>query len=429
MLRKKLVTFLIVLSLVSSTFYLPVFTPRAQAIFGFGDLVIDIKALATRIADGIAMSLAQRLVDDMVRSTVEWANTGFEGNPAFATNPKQFFADIADGVAGEYIAGTDLAYLCSPFQTQIRLALRNSYTRANRFQCTLTQVVGNIDAFYDDFNEGGWDGWFSMTQNSYNNPYGAYLDAQIELDSRIARELGLKNQQLDWADGFLSYEKCDETDPSYIAPRIVAGVNIPESCRPSAKRIVTPGTTIKSQIDNILPSGLNRLIQVQHVEQLIGAFANGLLNRFVFGPRGLFSPNHRDTFSDSTPPPAIVEPDLCDLAKTVADEGTLDEDCNPIVPGQGSTPSQTNPNASNLPTTLTLETQQQLDRYDELLVIRDSRPGGNWTSADFSAGLPGEFASLLNPLGLAYNAGLICTLNNRFVPIGTSGGSCLTPPN
>ena len=170
MFRKQFITFILILSFISSTFYLPVFTPRTQAIFGLGDIVIDVKALARAIIDGGAMIAAQRLIDSMVRSTVDWAQTGFEGNPAYVTNPNQYFTNIADGVAGEFIEGSDLGYLCSPFQTQIRLALQRQYIRPYQFQCTLTEVVGNIDAFYNDFSEGGWDGWFRMTQNSANNP-------------------------------------------------------------------------------------------------------------------------------------------------------------------------------------------------------------------------------------------------------------------
>jgi len=275
MFRKQFITFILILSFISSTFYLPVFTPRTQAIFGLGDIVIDVKALARAIIDGGAMIAAQRLIDSMVRSTVDWAQTGFEGNPAYVTNPNQYFTNIADGVAGEFIEGSDLGYLCSPFQTQIRLALQRQYIQPYQFQCTLTEVVGNIDAFYNDFSEGGWDGWFRMTQNSANNPIRSYIDGKNELDRRIAKALDTANKQLDWNQGFLSWAECIRTD-----------VDTGECLERGP--VKTPGATIKAQLDRVLPSGLNKLITVQHIEQLISGFATGLLNRYVFGPRGLF---------------------------------------------------------------------------------------------------------------------------------------------
>lgn len=309
MFGKKSITFLLALSLVSSSLYLPVSAPRTRAFIPVAGVVSDpihttvtiaeqIRKTIREIADSIAMIAARVAIQRIVASTVKWAQSGFEGNPAYAVNPQQYFTDIADGIAGEYIAGTDLSYLCSPFQTQVRLALQRSYAQPVQFQCTLTQVIGNIDAFYSDFSQGGWDGWFSMTQNDLNNPYGAFLETQIELDRRIATQIGLKNQMLDWNQGFLSYEKCD-------------GIELDDQINPGKKicvgnkTTVTPGATIKAQLDKVLPSGVESLITVEHWEQLIQAFATGLLTRYVFGSQGLFSNGPalpQSTPSNSLPP-------------------------------------------------------------------------------------------------------------------------------
>lgn len=347
MLAKKIAAFVLTLSIVSSVAYMPVFAPRTQAIFGIGDIVIDIKALAERIVDGIAMALAQQLIDKMVQSTVQWAQSGFEGNPAYATNPEQFFTNIADGVAGEFIAGSDLDYLCSPFQTQIRLALQKQYVDdGTQFQCTLTEVISNIDAFYGDFSQGGWDAWFSMTQNNTNNPYGAFLDAQVELDARIAESLNLQKEQLDWNQGFLSWSDCEATNPPMwqnnasftfddvptqggdlpsqtlnqgilpsrsLNPLHVPGVAEGECIKRGPTK--TPGSTIKSQLDQILPSGLNKLITAQHVDQLVTSFATGLLNRYVFGSQGLFSGGSNNNIDQTKP--TINETDSCETARNL----------------------------------------------------------------------------------------------------------------
>src|SRR3989344_1958601 len=119
--------------------------------------------------DTITIAIAKKFIERMVDSTVKWINTGFEGNPAYATNPKQYFTDIADGVAGEFIRGGDLGFLCSPFRDQIKVSLAQQYYEAEPFQCTLTEILDNsedaITNFYNDFSKGGWDAWFSMTQN------------------------------------------------------------------------------------------------------------------------------------------------------------------------------------------------------------------------------------------------------------------------
>ncbi len=230
--------------------------------------------------DSIALGIAKNTIERIVDSTVEWINSGFQGNPAYVTNPGQYFTDIADGVAGEFIAGNDdLGFLCSPFQANIRLALQASYTKALPFQCTLTEVVGNIENFYNDFSVGGWDGWFAMTQNSANNPYGAYLEAKVELDSRIATAIRLKNQQLDWGRGFLSVEVCDDTE----------GPPAPGERCPGQSRIVTPGSVIESQLQDVLGTGLAQLELADEFDELIGALLGQLLEKSVFSAQGLFS--------------------------------------------------------------------------------------------------------------------------------------------
>jgi hypothetical protein len=301
--KRGLVSFILALSLLAPSF-LPVFTPRAHA---FVDLATT-KMLLLRILDGIAMTTAQKLVDKMVKDTVKWANKGFDGNPAFITNPRQFFSDTADGVAGSFIAGSDLGFLCSPFQNSIRISLAQQYYEApeEQFQCTLSDAIANIDAFYEDFNEGGWDAWFSMTQTPTNNPYGAYLTAKVELDTRIANAIGAADDEKKENQGFLSVKSCNASNPSAadieayetgnygpgsIAQQIADGTVKYDETKSAGTCIEdgpirTAGNTIKAQLDRVLPSGLEKLITVEHVEQLITAFASGLLQRYVFNSEG-----------------------------------------------------------------------------------------------------------------------------------------------
>ena len=297
---KRLVSFLLVFSVVSSTLYLPAFAPKTQAFLGFGDINFEIGSHVRSIVDAIGMAIAQQMIDRMVQSTVKWAQTGFEGNPAYVTDPKQYFTDIADRTAIQFLQDPNsklgfstttsgkirdgIGALCSPFQVQVRLALIKQYIQEPQYQCTLSGVVANIDAFYNDFSQGGWDGWFSMTQNDSNNPYGAFLKAKIDLDSRIASAIGIQKQQLDWNQGFLSWSECEDWELLGFKPD---GSPINGKCEKRGP-VQTPGSVIKSQLDKVLPSGLDKLITAQHMDQLVSSFASGLLTRFVFGPKGLF---------------------------------------------------------------------------------------------------------------------------------------------
>jgi len=299
MFKKKFLTTFLILTLVSSSI-MPLFPRRAEAFLPTFGIVFDPVHNASTIAQTIlafadmaARAIAQAILLDMINSTVDWARSGFDGNPAYITNPRQYFTNIADGTAGEFILGSDLGFLCSPFETQIRLALQRSYAgRSNQFSCTLTDVVDNIDDFYRDFNTGGWDAWFVMTQTSQGNPYSAFIETRGELNRRLASELGLSHSQYELNEGFLSWERCPEGyEPPTGGDVCLFGV---------PKEVATPGNVIKSQLDEVLPANLNRFINAQHLEDLIGAFVSGALNRFVFGEEGLFRGSGDASVSPST---------------------------------------------------------------------------------------------------------------------------------
>ena len=226
--------------------------------------------------DSILIVTTKITIAKLVDSTVKWINNGFEGNPAFVTDPKQYFTDLADGIAGEFIQSSEqLGFLCSPFQANIRLSLAHEYSQLQPFQCTLTEVVDNVEDFYKDFSKGGWDAWFSMSQNPTNNPFGSYLKAKAELDSRIARAVGLKSNQLDRNQGFLDWQPCAEKNPPPFTtittndpelgqingtvhnPKHVAGKAIGECIKYGP--IQTPGTVINTQLANVLGTGVRQL--------------------------------------------------------------------------------------------------------------------------------------------------------------------------
>ncbi|MEK7147689.1 MAG: hypothetical protein AAB758_00150, partial [Patescibacteria group bacterium] len=306
MFGKRITAFVLLTSLLSVNL-LPIFAETAQAQFGgitHDPILTGVVSAGIgydtgkKVADSFAMIAARLAIQQVVNSTVKWAQGGFNGNPAYATDPKQYFTDLGDNIAGGFIEGTDLNFLCSPFQNQIRLSLRNQYLEQPQFMCSLSSVIEDIDAFYNSFDEGGWDAWFAVTQNSANNPYGAYLETELALNSKLAEEVGLKQEQLQWDNGFLSQQVCAERSRSGEVTIDEYG-QIGDYVPPPGEsyeggdciryKTVTPGSVIKEQLDRVLPSGLESLVTVNHVEQLIQAFAVGLLNRYVFNSNGLFS--------------------------------------------------------------------------------------------------------------------------------------------
>ena len=209
---------------------------------------IDISTAAKDYGlDFIARTVAQQAIQKLTAQTVNWINSGFKGNPAYVTDPGQFFLDIGDREASRFLSTAGMSNLCSPFQAKVRLALVKNYLAetGGNYSCTLSRVKNNYEQFVNDFSQGGWDGWFEVTQNANNNPYGSYLSAQNSLYEQLASEQERYKDQLEWGQGFLSYEKetCNGTEqPVYrCADGTEAGHGAPVTglCQFGAKPVAT----------------------------------------------------------------------------------------------------------------------------------------------------------------------------------------------
>ncbi|OHA94039.1 MAG: hypothetical protein A2W51_01845 [Candidatus Zambryskibacteria bacterium RIFCSPHIGHO2_02_39_10] len=240
------------------------------------------------ILDPAARVAAKILVKKLTTSTVNWMNSGFQGNPSYVTDPGQFFLGVADDVASTYLSGTALNQLCSPFKAQVRLALVKNYLAGdnNNYSCTLSRVLNNYDQFTQDFSAGGWDAWFEVTQVSGNNPYGAYLNAQTSLNSRINSQINKYTDQVSQGRGFLNFEQC-KTGTAFSQADIDSGLVEPQykvgDCYPTNKETVTPGAVLETQLQGVLGTDLKFLELAKSFDEIIGAIVTGLITRVTSG--------------------------------------------------------------------------------------------------------------------------------------------------
>lgn len=255
----------------------------------FADSSFAVKELAL---DTVAWQLANMAIKRIASQTVNWINSGFQGNPAYVTDPGQFFLDLGDNVASKYLSETSLNNLCAPFKAEVRLALVKNYLSdtGQTYSCSLSTLKNNYDQFMQDFSVGGWDGWFELIESSQNNPYGSYLDTKNQLTIQIGSDQAKYSEQLSWGRGILSYETCPEGqtvtqqqiddglamgDPNYI------GWNAGDCW--VKKQTVTPGSVIEGQLNENLSSGLKRLEVADEINEIIMALLNQLIGRVVGG--------------------------------------------------------------------------------------------------------------------------------------------------
>lgn len=306
---KKCIVALLIGSFVLSPFPFNYSKVSAQAGVTTTDWVTNIKTTITSIQstltafangqsllnDTVLRKLANIMVDTMLRQMtsdiVQWINSGFQGSPAFTTDPAGLFMDIADETIGQFIESSDLGFLCSPFQLDIRIALAQSFQPYRRkASCTLTRIGDNVTGFIEGNNSGSWENWLARTTQPQNNPYTSYLMAQNEIAIRIAGRKEIKLAQLNWGSGFLSYDECI----AYAPPEEIAGPLQPgqESLGTAAPRCIktetkTPGSVIANQLDWAISSDIRRTELAKDIDQIVSALVGQMAKQALGGIGGL----------------------------------------------------------------------------------------------------------------------------------------------
>jgi hypothetical protein len=275
--------------------------------------------------DGVLFALAKKALQQMVRSTVSWINSGFKGSPMYITNPEQFLTNVGDEIAGEIIYGSDLNFLCSPINIRVALEFYYKATQQRKApQCTLSGVVKNVDQFVKgNFLAGGWPGWLAVTISPTNQPIGGLLAAVGTLESNVGAGRAGQVMRLNWGKGFLSYEDC--TDPK----------------DKSTCKIVTPGSTIADALTFELSVGERTLIEADEINEIIGALFAQLGSQALTSLRGVNGISKPAPFGSGTNSPNV--PTGC-AALSYLDQ-LNDPRCNPnpygttTAPGTGGTTS------------------------------------------------------------------------------------------
>ncbi len=355
----------------------------------------------TFILDPLAMALAKIIIQDITASTVKWINSGFKGNPAYVRNPEQFFIGVGDQMAAYYLSTTNSAFtnfVCSPFQAKIRLALTQNYLSTKTpNSCTIDKVIKNWTNFGQNFyDNGGWDGWFSMTQNSQNNPIGSYMEQKEAMYISIGNKQTHYQNQLTQGNGFLSWETCapgspvaGSLTPGTATANGISGTQSSSNClkwsmplldsnglttgQPTClqygtsgtldsngnvvtqqqvdsgigegdclnKQVNTPGSVIASQLGITLGSPLQQLGVAQSINQIVGALMVQMIKSVVggFGSGGLYGLNQGSSGNSS------LQGQL--QANTTTDSPQFQSQLNQINSTDQTVMNQTNTGGSN----------------------------------------------------------------------------------
>lgn len=238
--------------------------------------------------DTLAYLMADIALEVITADIISWINSGFEGSPAFVQNPSAFLGTVADYAAGAFIEDLGAGFLCSAFDVDVRAAIELSYYQAeggdgslrDKYQCTLSEIEGNIEDFLGDFREGDLEDFFAVSLEPTNNPYEVFRGLRLELEARTSEAEMAAEREFSVGNGFLSHRECrTRKNPE-------TGEDIVEEPPHCTGDILTPGAIIENQLGDVLSIGQNRLTVADEFNEIASALLTQIV-RQALGSAGL----------------------------------------------------------------------------------------------------------------------------------------------
>lgn len=261
----------------------PVYEIGQQLYTTMADWVIQsLMEMKDFMGDPLFFFLANILISEIADSIIRWANSGFRGSPSFVQDLGGFMRGIADRELGKILEEMGYGFLCSAFKLDVQLQLALSFEKRRDYdpQCTLSDMVGNVEEFLaGDFSQGGWDGWFLTFAYNDNNPHGALLEAEAALRARIVNEQGEQIDLLQFGDGFFSKLSCTRVTFNGQEREGTCNVNL-------------PGKLIEGRLNDALGAGTDRLEIADEMNEVIAAIFAGIVTRIFDSDDGLAGYNN-----------------------------------------------------------------------------------------------------------------------------------------
>ena len=234
--------------------------------------------------------LVQKLTDQIV-TMIRTGGQG--GSPLFVQDWNGFLLDAADQASGVFIKELNLTQLCEPFAPRLRLIFaggRRSFQE--RYRCTVSTVMGNIQSFFNDFNNGGWQRWIELTQVQ-NNPYGQYLGLLEEKEKREALGVQKSFNEAMSANGFLGIQECETVDLRTVD--FEGTGETPESVTAERCKTVSPGKWLEERLVASTNSDIQQLNLADSFNEIIFAAFQTMMQTLFYSGGGLASSNIRST--------------------------------------------------------------------------------------------------------------------------------------
>lgn len=233
-------------------------------------LGLDYNCNKESIIDVAVKAAVNAMLRTLTTSTVNWIQGG-GGN--FVMDLQQELGRQLDLRMGEYLNQLSGINLCGNLGAYLQINLRSYGGRLSQVMgCTLTGIVANVQGFFTNFQNGGWQAFARVTLVPENNPYGAFMIAEHE---RIIREASItesvKNTYLSGS-GFLGTQKCYQVSTGDIGAD-------GDTIMTTKCDATTPGDTVAGMLKDAIGTDNENLIAADEVAELVNAVFGALVQR------------------------------------------------------------------------------------------------------------------------------------------------------
>lgn len=216
---------------------------------------------------GIVNRQREAATAGILKQVVNTIETGRNGNPQYSKDLATERADKYTGAIVSALQNPALNEINPAFSASVKRAVAQGYRQAltapgNQFKCGYT---GNLQAALQG-NE------FSMEllqhlMNPACNMYWSYQQVNNYVHSVAGAEVEDMMTKLGWGQGYYGVEQCD-----------AYGTNC---------KTLTPGSTVRSNFNQVIQSGFNQLQQANDIDQMVGALFSGITSQVLGDNRGI----------------------------------------------------------------------------------------------------------------------------------------------
>ncbi len=335
---KKSISILLLTAVLSASFGSLALPRPTHAVVPVDDLRNNLKEYG--LDTFLRTALLKPIINALIASVISWIRTGdsFRGDgPLFVTDFDKFMLDAADQASGiflkEYVSPETYNFLCTPFRADIyRLVALGlpRYPSANSFgykaRCTVSDIVANVEDFYQDFENGGWEAWVETALYA-NNPYGLLSLARMEKEERELRNVGENRNDFQTGAGFIASTICLEYR-EFQGPPSPDGTPPGRECVRTLKETI--GSAVKTELEGLVQSDFSGLYSADEISEIIMAALQALFTRAMQGSGGLLGGSYVP--DPLTPPPSLAQcGDGIDNDGDGSTDYPFDQDCTDSI--------------------------------------------------------------------------------------------------